>query len=202
MNYKLIKHKQVDRKTVIEWYYSALYNHYRVEVRVYNREVYTKVLDRRHYEIYHNFINERISYLFKEDILNKDYVMILLDGVMYKVIDSFHHMDLMRFLVPVDGIQSDNLEDYLKDLVLDTTIRTGEVFSDTDLVFHNGAFYNNGVRIKDIRDFNRDGIEYNYWDLMNGITKEQLEYLVSDYYSKDFEKYITREVKLNIDRWY
>ena len=57
-------------------------------------------------------------------------------------------------------------------------------------------------RIGDIRDFDRDGIEYNKFDLLQGITKQQLEYLVSDYHSRDFTNYITSEVNICIDRWY
>ena len=56
--------------------------------------------------------------------------------------------------------------------------------------------------IGDIRDFDRDCIEYNKFDLLQGITKQQLEYLVSDYHSRDFTNYITSEVNICIDRWY
>ena len=93
-------------------------------------------------------------------------------------------------------------KDNMVDLVLDATLRTGEIFEETDLVFHNGVFYNDGNVVKTVYDLETSGVEYNLFDLMQGITREQLNYLVWDYYSKDFQRYITKDVYLNIDRWY
>lgn len=202
MGYEKMEKIRINRKSYIEWFYNKELNHYRVTAKIYNREIYNKVLDEKHYKIFHNFINERIKYLIGEEIIDKEYVMILLDNTMYKVVDSFHFMELMRFMIPVDSIEEYHIKDNIFDIVLDCSLRTGEVFGETDLVFHNGAFYNNGKRIKDIRDFDRVGIEYNEWDLMNGITKEQLDFIVSDYYSRDFERYITKDISINIDKWY
>lgn len=196
----MIEEIRINRKSVIRWFKED--ESYRVIAKVYNREVYNRKLDRKHYEIFHNYINERLKYLIGEGIIDKEYSMILLDGTMYKPIDSFHFMELNRFLVPVDGLEEPLLKDNLFDIVLDATVRTGEIFEETDLVFHNGIFYNNGNRIKTIEDFKRDGIEFELYDLLNGITEEQLEYLVWNYYSRDFERYVTKNVKLNIDRWY
>ncbi len=196
----MIEEIRINRKSVIRWFKED--ENYRVIVTVYNREIYNRKLDRKHYEIFHNYINERIQYLIGENIIDKEYSMILLDNTMYKPIDYFHFMELNRFLVPVDGLEEPLLKDNLFDIVLDATVRTGEIFEETDLVFHNGIFYNNGNRIKTIEDFRRDGIEFELYDLLNGITEEQLEYLVREYYSRDFERYVTKNVKLNIDRWY
>ena len=198
----LIDEIRINRNSVINWYYDEKYNEYKVIAKVYNREIYSKKLDRKHYNIYRNYIDERIKYLIGEDILNKEYSMILLDNTMYKVVDNFHFMELTRFLVPVGGLELCKLKDCAFDLVLDATLRTGEIYSETDLVYHNGIFYNNGNRIKTVDEMKRDGVEFTEYDLMNGITKKQLEYLVCDYYSRDFEKYITKDVCLNIDRWY
>ena len=52
----------IDKKLSIEWFYDIDSNQYRVVAKVYNREIYNKVLDKKHYEIYHNYINERIKY--------------------------------------------------------------------------------------------------------------------------------------------
>ena len=200
----MIKEIKINNKSTIHWNVDEEKEEYCVIVTYFNREIYHKRLDKKHFNIYYHFINERIKYLINGDILNKEYVMILLDNTMYKVLDiNANFKDLMRVLVPVDALSYNVIgEDKFFDLVLDTTLRTGEIFSETDLVYHNGAFYNNGKRIKDIHDFDRDGIDYEKYDLLQGITKEQLEYLVSDYYSKDFTKYITSEVSINIDRWY
>ena len=196
----MIEEVRVNRSSVIRWYKED--DEYRVVVKVYNREIYNKKLDRKHYEIYHHYINERVKYLIGEGILDREYSMILLDGTMYKVVDNFHFMELSRFLVPVGGLEMINYKDNMIDLVLDATLRTGEIFEETDLVFHNGVFYNDGNVVKTVYDLETSGVEYNLFDLMQGITKEQLEYLVWDYYSKDFQRYITKDVCLNIDRWY
>lgn len=196
----MIEEVRINRSSVIRWYKED--NGYRVEVKVYNREIYNKKLDRKHYEIYHHYINERVKYLIGEGILDREYSMILLDGTMYKVVDNFHFMELSRFLVPVGGLEMIDYKDNIVDLVLDATLRTGEIFEETDLVFHNGVFYNNGNVVKTIYDLETSGVEYNLFDLMQGINKEQLDYLVWDYYSRDFQRYITKDVCLNIDRWY
>ena len=202
MSFKSIEKIRINRSAFIEWFYNDTKDEYGVLVKKYNREIYNKVLDKKHYEIYHNYINERVKYLVGEEILNYEYTMILLDNTMYKVLDRFHFMDLMKILTPVNSIDIYTIQDNLFDLVLDATLKTGEAYKETDLVFHNGVFYNNGNRVKTISDFERDGIDFEVWDLMNGITKEQLDYLVHDYYSRDFERYITKDVCLNIDRWY
>ena len=193
---------KVDNKSTIYWYHEPEIDNYRVVVTLFNREIYRKNLDRKNYNIYYNYINERVKLLLRENLLYKDYTMILLDNSMYRVVDRdlSHFKELVRYLVPVDAMV--DLETRRFDLVLDCTMSTGEIFDETDLVYHNGAFYNNGYRIKDIRDMERDGIEYNEWDLMNGITNEQLSYIVSDYYSRDFTNYITEDVNVNVDRWY
>ena len=200
-NNRMFSKESVNRHTTIYWYKEPN-DQFRVLVMLYNREIYNKVLDLKHYRIYHNYINERVKYLIDEDILKKEYSMILLDNSMYRVVDRdlSHFKELVRYLVPVDAMV--DLETRRFDLVLDCTMSTGEIFDETDLVYHNGAFYNNGYRIKDIRDMERDRIEYNEWDLMNGITNEQLSYIVSDYYSRDFTNYITEDVNVNVDRWY
>lgn len=196
----MIEEVRINRSSVIRWYKED--DEYRVVVKVYNREIYNKKLDRKHYEIYHHYINERVKYLIGEGILDREYSMILLDGTMHKVVDNFHFMELSRFLVPVGGLEMIEYKDNMVDLVLDATLRTGEIFEETDLVFHNGVFYNDGNVVKTVYDLETSGVEYNLFDLMQGITREQLNYLVWDYYSKDFQRYITKDVCLNIDRWY
>lgn len=196
----MIEEVRINRSSVIRWYKED--DEYRVVVKVYNREIYNKKLDRKHYEIYHHYINERVKYLIGEGILDREYSMILLDGTMHKVVDNFHFMELSRFLVPVGGLEMIEYKDNMVDLVLDATLRTGEIFEETDLVFHNGVFYNDGNVVKTVYDLETSGVEYNLFDLMQGITREQLNYLVWDYYSRDFQRYITKDVCLNIDRWY
>lgn len=196
----MIEEVRINRSSVIRWYKED--DEYRVVVKVYNREIYNKKLDRKHYEIYHHYINERVKYLIGEGILDREYSMILLDGTMHKVVDNFHFMELSRFLVPVGGLEMIDYKDNMVDLVLDATLRTGEIFEETDLVFHNGVFYNDGNVVKTVYDLETSGVEYNLFDLMQGITREQLNYLVWDYYSRDFQRYITKDVCLNIDRWY
>ena len=56
-NDKLIEKIKVTRSSTIYWY-TEENNQYRVRVTIYNREVYNKVLDEKHYEIYRYFINE------------------------------------------------------------------------------------------------------------------------------------------------
>ena len=200
----MVKEIKINNKSTIYWNINEEIEEYYVRVTYFNIDIYRKKLDKKHFNIYYHFINERVKYLIDEDILNKEYTMILLDETMYKVIDCNENFKkLMRVLVPVDAIFYDTVEtENIFDLVMSTTLRTGEVFGETDLVYHNGVFYNNGNIIKTIHDFDRDGIEYNKYDLMNGITKEQLDYLVSDYYSRDFTNYITSDVNLIIDKWY
>lgn len=200
----MIEEIRINRSSVIRWFYNEEHDFYIVDVNVYNRNIYHKHLDKKHYNIFHNYINERIKYLIGEGILHKDYTMILLDNTMYKVIDHFHFMELMRYIVPVDGLERDKLEDNLFDLVLDATLRTGEIFDDNDLVYHNGMFYYKGTRILDINDFKRDGIEYEEYDLLHGLNEEQMDYInYTLYYLKEYnsiEYYVTEEVKLKIDR--
>jgi hypothetical protein len=200
----MIEEIRINRSSVIRWFYNEEHDFYIVDVNVYNRNIYHKHLDKKHYNIFHNYINERIKYLIGEGILHKDYTMILLDNTMYKVIDHFHFMELMRYIVPVDGLERDKLEDNLFDLVLDATLRTGEIFDDNDLVYHNGMFYYKGSRILDINDFKRDGIEYEEYDLLHGLNEEQMDYInYTLYYLKEYnsiEYYVTEEVKLKIDR--
>ena len=203
MDMKLIERIAVSRATVIFWYNNEKTEEYLVKVMVYNREVYYKKLDRKYFNVYYNYINERVKYLFDGDILHKEYTMILLDGTMYKTIDNgfSHFKELTRVLIPVGAI--DDFDERTRfDLVIDCTLRTGEVFDETDLVYHNGVFYNNGCVIATIKDFDRDGVEYEKFDLLYGITEEQLKYLVSNYFSQDFTRYITKEVAVSIDRWY
>lgn len=204
MTDNMIEEIRINRSSVIRWFYNEEHDFYIVDVNVYNRNIYHKHLDKKHYNIFHNYINVRIKYLIGEGILHKDYTMILLDNTMYKVIDHFHFMELMRYIVPVDGLERDKLEDNLFDLVLDATLRTGEIFDDNDLVYHNGMFYYKGSRILDINDFKRDGIEYEEYDLLHGLTEEQLDYIAYQiYYSKEYnsiEYYVTENVKLKIDR--
>ena len=75
--YESLGKEIINRKLSIEWFYDIESNQYRVIAKVYNREIYNKVLDKKHYEIYHKYINERIKYLIDEGILNKEYDMIL-----------------------------------------------------------------------------------------------------------------------------
>lgn len=201
--YKSIEKITIDNKSNIEWFYDLDSNQYKVIAKLYNRDIYTKVLDRKHYDIYHNYINERIKYLLDEDILNKEYSMILIDNTMYKVIDkTSSHKELLRALKPIGSCDEWSLQDYLFDLVLDCTLRTGEVFDENDLVFHNGIFYTNGKIIGDVGDFKRVGIEYNMYDLLNGLDVEQSDYLFYKiYYTTDVirvKNYITDKVNIKI----
>jgi hypothetical protein len=197
--------KKKYRTYSIEWFY-GLNNYqanYKVQVTLFNRVIYTKILDKKHYTIYFDYINERVKYLIEEDILNKDYNMILLDNTMYRVIDETeNNRRLLRALIPIGAINFHDIENQLFDLVLDCTLRTGEVFDETDLVYHNGIFYNNGMVIGDIRDFDRDGIEYERYDLLNGLSKEQKDYLFYKiYYNAEYNKienYITKHVNIKI----
>lgn len=200
----MIEEIRINKSSVIKWFYNDEYDAYTVIVNVYNREIYRKYLDRKHYNIYHNYINERIKFLIGEGMLYKEYDMILLDNTMYKVLDHFHFMELVRFLVPVNGLEDHLIENNLFDIVLDATVRTGEIFDETDLVYHNGIFYNKGKEVCNIKDFNRDGIEYEIYDLMQGLTEEQKEYIFDRiYYSSEYntiENYVTKVVKIKIDR--
>ncbi len=192
--------ERVNRHTTIYWYKEPN-DQFRVLVMLYNREIYNKVLDLKHYRIYHNYINERVKYLIDEDILKKEYSMILLDNTMYTVIDTnAHFKTLLRVLVPVDGVYYYNMQDDLFDLVLDSTLRTGEVYDKHDLVYHNGVFYNNGNRIASIRDFEREGIEYTEEDLLHGIEEEQIEFLKVPYIR--FKRYVTEKVDIYIEGLY
>jgi len=196
----MIEEVRINRQSVIRWYKED--DEYRVVVKVYNREIYNKKLDRKHYEIYHHYINERVKYLIGEGILDREYSMILLDNTMYKVIDNFHFMELTRFLVPVRGLEMIKVQDNLFDIVLDATLRTGEIYDETDLVYHNSIFYTNGKYIMDINDFDRVGIEYEEYDLLNGLNMEQSDYLFYKmYYELDVirvKNYITSNVKLKL----
>ena len=200
----MIEEIRVNRSSVIKWFYNNEYDVYTVVVNVYNREIYRKNLDSKHYNIYHNYINERVKYLIGEGIMNKDYSMILLDNTMYKVLDHFHFMELVRFLVPVDGLEEYKNEDNLFDIVLDATVRTGEIFDETDLVYHNGLFYYDCKVLGSIRDFKRDGIDYEIYDLLNGLNEEQKEYLFYKIYDNNeynkVKNYVTKNVKIKIDR--
>ena len=205
-NDKLIEKIKVTRSSTIYWY-TEENNQYRVRVTIYNREVYNRVLDEKHYEIYRYFINERVKYLIDGDILYKDYNMILIDNTMYQVIDQTSHFkEMLRMLIPVEGEYYCNVSDNLFDLILGCTLRTGEVFDEHDLVLHNGIFYSSGQVICSIRDFERDGIDYEMFDLIYGFNQEQIEYLNSKVievlkYNK-IERYITHEIVMNIDRCY
>ena len=194
----------VNKNLNIKWFYEQETNEYIVIAHVFNREVYRKRLDRKHYEIYHYYINERINYLLGEGILNKEYDMILIDNTMYRVLDHFHFMELSRFITPVDSHEGYEFKENIFDLVLDATIRTGEIFDETDLVYHNGNFYNKGINIGSIKDFDRDGIEYEPYDLLNGLTEEQIDYLFYKmYYMLDctrVKNYVTKNVNIKIDR--
>ena len=199
-NNRMFSKEVINKCTTLYWYKEPN-DQFRVKVMLYNREVYNKVLDLKHYRIYHNYINERVKYLLDENILKKEYSMILLDNTMYSVIDTDAHFKTMiRVLVPVEGVYYYNIQDNLFDLVLDSTLRTGEVYDKYDLVYHNGVFYNNGNRIMSIRDFEREGIEYNEEDLLYGIEEEQLEFLKVPYIR--FKRYVTEKVDMYIEGLY
>jgi hypothetical protein len=205
-NNKLIEKIKITRSSTIYWY-TEENNQYRVRVTIYNREVYNKVLDEKHYKIYRHFINERVNYLIEGDILYKDYNMILIDNTMYQVIDlSSHFKEMLRMLIPVEGEYYYNVSENIFDLVLDCTLRTGEIFDDQDLVFHNGVFYSSGNVICSIRDFERDGIDYEIHDLIYGLNQEQLDYLnmkvIEVLGFNKISRYISREIIINIDRCY
>jgi hypothetical protein len=205
-NNKLIEKIKITRSSTIYWY-TEENNQYRVRVTFYNREVYNKVLDEKHYKIYRHFINERVNYLIEGDILYKDYNMILIDNTMYQVIDlSSHFKEMLRMLIPVEGEYYYNVSENIFDLVLDCTLRTGEIFDDQDLVFHNGVFYSSGNVICSIRDFERDGIDYEIHDLIYGLNQEQLDYLnmkvIEVLGFNKISRYISREIIINIDRCY
>ena len=201
-NNKLIEKIKITRSSTIYWY-AEDNNQYRVRVTIYNREVYNKVLDEKHYKIYRHFINERVNYLIEGDILYKDYNMILIDNTMYQVIDlTSHFKEMLRMLVPVEGEYYYNVSENIFDLVLDSTLRTGEVFDDQDLVFHNGVFYSSGNVICSIRDFDRVGIDYEPFDLLHGLTMEQNDYLFQACYFKldviKIKNYVTNSVNIKI----
>lgn len=201
-NDKLIEKIKVNRCSTIYWY-AEENNQYRVRVTIYNREIYNKILDEKHYEIYRYFINERVKYLIDEDILYKDYNMILIDNTMYQVIDrTFHFKEMLRVLIPVEGEYYYNVNDNLFDLILGCTLRTGEVFDEYDLVFHNGVFYSSGQVICSIRDFDRVGIDYEPFDLLYGLTMEQSDYLFQACYFKldviKIKNYVTNSVNIKI----
>lgn len=191
----------------IEWFY-GLNNYqanYKVQVTLFNRVIYTKILDKKHYTIYFDYINERVKYLIEEDILNKDYNMILLDNTMYRVIDETeNNRRLLRALIPIGAIDYHDIENQLFDLVIDCTLRTGEVFDDKDLVYHNGIFYNGGKIVCSIKDFEREGISYECYDLLNGLNEEQINYInYVLYYNKEcnkIENYVTKNINIKIDR--
>ena len=201
-NDKLIEKIKVTRSSTIYWY-TEENNQYRVRVTIYNREVYNRVLDKKHYEIYRYYINERVKYLIEEDILNKEYTMILLDNTMYQVIDKTSHFkELNRMLIPVEGEYYYEVDKNIFDLVLGCTIRTGEVFNEEDLVYHNGVFYTDGRVLCSIRDFDRVGIDYEPFDLLYGLTVEQSDYLFYVcYYNLDvirIKNYVTNSVNIKI----
>lgn len=201
-NNKLIEKIKITRSSTIYWY-AEENEQYRVRVMVYNREVYNKVLDEKHYKIYRHFINERVNYLIEGDILYKDYDMILIDNTMYQVIDlTSHFKEMLRMLIPVEGEYYYNVSENIFDLVLDCTLRTGEVFDDQDLVFHNGVFYSSGQVICSIRDFDRVGIDYEPFDLLHGLTMEQSDYLFQACYFKldviKIKNYVTNSVNIKI----
>ena len=201
-NNKLIEKIKITRSSTIYWY-AEENDQYRVRVTIYNREVYNKVLDEKHYKIYRHFINERVNYLIEGDILYKDYNMILIDNTMYQVIDlTSHFKEMLRMLIPVEGEYYYNVSENIFDLVLDCTLRTGEVFDDQDLVFHNGVFYSSGNVICSIRDFDRVGIDYEPFDLLHGLTMEQSDYLFQACYFKldviKIKNYVTNSVNIKI----
>ena len=201
-NDRMIEKIKVTRSSTIYWY-TEENNQYRVRVTIYNREVYNKVLDEKHYEIYRYFINERVKYLIDGDILYKDYNMILIDNTMYQVIDQTSHFkEMLRMLIPVEGEYYYNVSDNIFDLVLGCTLRTGEVFDEHDLVLHNGVFYSSGQVICSIRDFDRVGIDYEPFDLLHGLTMEQSDYLFQACYFKldviKIKNYVTNSVNIKI----
>lgn len=201
-NDKLIEKIKVTRSSTIYWY-TEENNQYRVRVTIYNREVYNKVLDEKHYKIYKHFIDERVKYLIDGDILYKDYNMILIDNTMYQVIDQTSHFkEMLRMLIPIEGEYYYNVSDNIFDLVLGCTLRTGEVFDEYDLVFHNGVFYSNGQVICSIRDFDRVGIDYEPFDLLHGLTMEQSDYLFQACYFKldviKIKNYVTNSINIKI----
>ena len=201
-NNKLIEKIKVTRSSTIYWY-TEENNQYRVRVTIYKREVYNKVRDEKHYEIYRYFINERVKYLIDGDILYKDYNMILIDNTMYQVIDQTSHFkEMLRMLIPVEGEYYYNVSDNIFDLVLGCTLRTGEVFDEHDLVLHNGVFYSSGQVICSIRDFDRVGIDYEPFDLLHGLTMEQSDYLFQACYFKldviKIKNYVTNSVNIKI----
>lgn len=201
-NNKLIEKIKVDRTTTIYWYAEENEN-YRVRVMLFNREIYNRVLDNKHYKIYYNYINERVNYLIEGEILNKEYSMILLDNTMYQVIDKISHFkELNRILIPIEGEYYYNISDNVFDLVLGCTIRTGEIFDENDLVYHNGIFYTDGKVLCSIRDFDRVGIDYEPFDLLHGLTMEQSDYLFQACYFKldviKIKNYVTNSVNIKI----
>lgn len=201
-NNELIEKIKVDRTTTIYWYAEENEN-YRVRVMLFNREIYNRVLDNKHYKIYYNYINERVKYLIEGEILNKEYSMILLDNTMYQVIDKISHFkELNRILIPIEGEYYYNISDNVFDLVLGCTIRTGEIFDENDLVYHNGIFYTDGKVLCSIRDFDRVGIEYEPFDLLQGLTMEQSDYLFQACYFKldviKIKNYVTNSVNIKI----
>lgn len=197
----LLEKIKINRFTSIYWYCNGDADEYQVKVMLYNREVYNKRLDKKHFLIYYNFINERVKFLIKGEILHKEYSMILLDGMMYRTLDNgfSHFKEFTRILEPIgDDIYDDIPKRF--DLIIDSTLRTGEVYDKEDLVYHNGVFYHDGNIIGSIKDFERDGVEYEKFDLLQGINEEQLKYL--GVYNKKFIKnYATRDTYVNIDRW-
>lgn len=201
-NNELIEKIKVDRTTTIYWYAEENEN-YRVRVMLFNREIYNRVLDNKHYKIYYNYINERVNYLIEGEILNKEYSMILLDNTMYQVIDKISHFkELNRILIPIEGEYYYNISDNVFDLVLGCTIRTGEIFDENDLVYHNGIFYTDGKVLCSIRDFDRVGIDYEPFDLLHGLTMEQSDYLFQACYFKldviKIKNYVTNSVNIKI----
>ena len=109
---------------------------------------------------------------------------------------------MTRMLIPVEGEYYYNVSENIFDLVLDCTLRTGEVFDDQDLVFHNGVFYSCGQVICSIRDFDRVGIDYEPFDLLHGLTMEQSDYLFQACYFKldviKIKNYVTNSVNIKI----
>lgn len=199
--FKLIEKISINRQVSVYWYKHINSDEYQVIIMLYNREIYNMKLDRHNYSIYYKYINERVKFLVNGEILNKEYSMILIDGVMYKTLDNgfSHFKELIRNLVPI-GDSSYTDRRYRFDLVMDCTLRAGEVFDKEDLVYHNGIFYYNGDVVSTIRDFERDGIEFEDYDLLQGITEEHLKYL--GLYNKLIVKnYITRDTIIKIDRW-
>lgn len=204
MNKEILDEIKVNRYTTITWFKEPN-EHFRVQAMLFNREIYNRVLDKKYYNIYCNFINERIRYLVEGEILNKEYIMILLDGTMYQVIDETSHFkELLRVLIPVNGEYYYDIENHLFDLVLDCTLSTGEVFDEYDLAYHNGLFYNNGYVVGDIREFEREGICYEPYDLLNGLNDEQMNFLIKRTVDIvgfcKINRYVTSNIIVNIDR--